>query len=502
MALADRTAFSQAVFEYFLNLFFRMVNNLTSRLEEVEREDLLMFINACLSCTGQREFYDSDYGQKVSLDFLHDYILGNYRLLYCRTLAAGINHFNQSQIILKLLATGKATQPQHREEENQLITATLHNLPAHRAWNLLVQIRKRGINNRRARAIVKHYISSRSDRFTFDAVKYRSKIRAIATHNHLKLDTESNDFIFRRWQNSFQTELYEQFRQGHYSAKAIYNLPFTVAEGLAAKHDIPRERFLAGIAKQMTVNEKLRLQNSSEKAKVQLEIDPHCLSLTKLALYILSLSLEIRQQKKAELRSAIINSAKALLGRSHFKLGKVATVLDRSYSSSGSSEKRRRPLGIALASHYLISLVAREYRDFWTVPTNDPFMVTPRGQTNIATPLLSALTWQPELIIIISDGWENDPPAATAELLRVYRCKIDPHGKTSIIHCNPVFNADDYTLKRISPLIPTVGLREAEDLQLVLKFARFAEGKATLAELQAYLKTRSQQVLRTKNRGI
>ena len=463
------------------------------RAEEVAREDLIMFINACLSCTGQREFYDNDYGQKVSLDFLHDYILGNYRLLYCRTLAAGINHFNQIQIVLKLLATGKETQPEHRQEENRLITATLHNLPPHRAWSLLVQIRQRQINNRRARAIVKQYIDSRSGRFEFDAVKYRSKLRAIATHNHLKLDNEANDFIFRRWQNSFETKLYEQFRQGHYSAEAIYSLPFTVAEGLAAKHKIPREKFLARIEGQMTAHEKLRLQGSSEKAGVKIEINPYRLSLTKLALYILSLPLDVRYQRKTQLQQAIETSV-TCLERSLIR-GKVATVLDRSYSSSGSSEKRRRPLGIALAIHYLLSTAAEEYRAFWTIPTNDPLMVTPRGQSNIATPLLSALAWQPELIIIISDGWENDPPAATAELLRVYRNKLDPQGKISIVHCNPVFNADDFNLKRISSLIPTVGLREAEDLSLVLKFASFAEGRATLNELEAYLATRTQQVI-------
>ncbi len=122
-----------------------MVSYLALKEEEVAREDLLMFINACLSCTGQREFYDDAYGQKVSLDFLHDYILGNYRRLYCRTLAAGINHFNQIQIILKLLATGKQTKPEDREEENSLITAALYELPPHRAWNLLLQIRKQGI---------------------------------------------------------------------------------------------------------------------------------------------------------------------------------------------------------------------------------------------------------------------------------------------------------------------------------------------------------------------
>ena len=102
-----------------------MVISWASRVEQVAQEDLLMFINACLTCTGQREFYDDDYGQKVSLDFLHDYILGNYRLLYCRTLAAGINHFNQIQIVLKLLATGRATAPEHRVEENRFMNPAL-----------------------------------------------------------------------------------------------------------------------------------------------------------------------------------------------------------------------------------------------------------------------------------------------------------------------------------------------------------------------------------------
>lgn len=68
-----------------------MLQSAASRVAQVAREDLVMFINACLACTGQREFYDDAYGQRVSIDFLHDYILGNYRLLYARSLCAGIN---------------------------------------------------------------------------------------------------------------------------------------------------------------------------------------------------------------------------------------------------------------------------------------------------------------------------------------------------------------------------------------------------------------------------
>lgn len=186
-----------------------MASTWTQRQQQVEREDLVMFINACLSCTGQREFYDDAWGQKLSLDFLHDYILGNYRLLYARTLAAGINHFNQSQIILKLLATGKQTLPEHRQEEGRLIATTLNALPTQRAWKVLEQVRKRRINNRRARAITRDYIATHQNRLDFDAVKYRSKVRAIATHNHLKLPGEVGPFLFRDWPQQFETDLFE-----------------------------------------------------------------------------------------------------------------------------------------------------------------------------------------------------------------------------------------------------------------------------------------------------
>jgi hypothetical protein len=466
------------------------------RLARVEREDLVMFVNACLSCTSQGEFYDDysySYGQKVSLDFLHEYILGNYRRLYCLTLGAGINHFNQAQIILKLLASGNRTRA--CEIENALITTTLNRLPPQRAWGLLLQLRKLGINNRRARSIAQHYIISRGDKLPFQAVKYRSKLRAIVSHFHLKLEPELNDFLFGRWKQSFSNPLFEQFRQASYSASAIYQLPFTVAEGLAVKHQIPREIFLAKIQSQMTAGEKLRMQESASKVGTSLSIDPHKLSLTKLALYILSLSPIERQQRHTELTSWLQLSAAATLRQTPLKMGKVAAILDRSYSSSGSREKRRRPLGIALAVDALLRAAATEYRAFWTVPIDNALMVTARGQTNLAIPLLDALQWKVDTILIVSDGWENDPPEAVAELLRVYYGRLDKQRRIEILHCNPVFNPNDYELKQLSPLIPTIGIREAEDLPTVLAFMRFADGRSHLGDLEKYLLDRSNDIL-------
>ncbi|KST65046.1 hypothetical protein [Mastigocoleus testarum] len=467
------------------------------RLEQVAREDLVMFINACVTCTGQKEFYDSAYGQRVSIDFLHEYILGNYRLLYARTLATGINHFNQAQIILKLLATGRHTLPEYKQEEGTLIATALKKLPPQRAWGVLQQLQHRKINNRRSRAIARDYLQQRRD-VSFDAVKYRKKMRAIACHTHLKLQGELNSFLFRNWEKKeYQTELFENFRQAHFSTEAIYKLPFTVAEGLATKHKIPRDLFLSRIQERMTLGEKLRFQGAAESSEVKIDLNLGRLPLTKLALYVLSLSLETRRQKWDILNRALINSAQKTLKQGPFKLGKVAVVLDCSYSSSGSSEKRRRPLGIVLAAHYLFKVASEEYHPFWTVPVQDPLLVHPRGQTDLATPLLDALELNPDLVIIISDGYENDPPQGAAEVLRIYCEQIDPKQNTSVIHCNPVFNSDDFSLRSLSPNIPTVGLRSAEDLPTVISFARFASGGSSYSELEEYLEKRVQIMLST-----
>ena len=476
------------------------------RREQVAREDLVLFINACFACTGQKEFYSDGWRQRVSIDFLHRYILGNYRLLYARTLAAGINDFNAAQIIVNLLSTGRSVDPAHRVEEGALIAAALRRMPPQRAWRVLSTLRERKINNRRARAIVREYAGSRD--IVFDSVKYRVKVRSALRHTHDTKATspqppppegerrdygELGAFLFRGWkERAFKTPLYESFRAAHFSASSIYKLPFTVAEGLAAKHGIDRKVFLQGIEAQMTEGEKLRMQRSAEESKSKAPaVDWDRLPLTKLTLYALSLTPEQRVIEQERLLSALMSAAHSSLRRSPMRLGKVAAVLDNSYSSFGSSEKRRRPLAVAIAADYLLRTASTEYRAFWSTPTDDPLSTRAHGQTDLSTPILDALDWGPDLVVIVSDGCDNDPPHGAGEVLRVFRSKLDPGHVVSIVHCNPVFDPEDYLLKSVSPFVPTVGLRDAEDLSTMLGFARFADGSESLAELEAYLAARS-----------
>ena len=471
--------------------------------ERVAREDLVTFINASVACSGQREFYADARGQAVAIDFLHAYVIGNYRLLYARSLAAGINHFNQAEVILHLLADGRHAAPEHRAEEGALIAATLRALPTHRAYHVLEALRARRVNNRRARAIIRDHLASRPD-LAFEAVKYRRSARAAVAHAHLRLPGELGAFLFRGVrERRYATPLFEAFRQAHFAEKAIYDLPFTIAEGLAHKHRVPRDVFLGRIEPRLTAGERLRLQEASARALGErFALDLSTAPPTRLASYVLSLPIEERRARRTELHAALDRAAHRAAVRTaavgSVSYGRVAAVLDRSYSSSGSNEKRRRPLAVALAGSYFLRAAAREYRAFWSADVEDEILMDARGATDLATPLLDALAWGADTIVILSDGYENDPPRGAAEVLRVYTEKLARPGGPFLVHLNPVFDVEGYAPRALSTAIPTLGLRDAEDIPTMLGFARFAGGASTLDELEAYLGARAARLLAPK----
>ena len=467
-------------------------------LETVTREDLVLFLNAAFACTGQREFYHTADEQRVSVQFLHAYILGNYRRLYARSLAAGVNDFNAAEIILGLLKTGRDTPPTFREEENSLLTTALRRLPPQRGWKLITRLRRERINNRRARALIRDYALQQSD-LTFQAVKYRRHVRAAAVHTHLRLPGELPAFLFGRSPQGFQTPLLETFRRARYSHQAVYELPFTVAQGMAAKHGIAQDVFLRNIAPRLTEGERLRVQGRSGG---EVEVRPERLSLTALCLYLLSLSLPERQERDVQLTEWLDQAARPVLSRRPLRLpaGPVAAVLDNSFSAAGSREKRRRPLALALASDRLLGTALRDtaYRAFWTAPVSSPLLVTARGQTNLSERLIDALEWGARTVIVVSDGVENDPPG-TFHAVLLAAGRLVPG--LNVLHFNPVFDAEMLTVRGLSPLVPAVGLRDADDLPTALSFARFAAGQTDMNDLDQYLAGRVRTFLGGRTRA-
>ncbi|MFD3973752.1 hypothetical protein [Streptomyces cyaneofuscatus] len=465
----------------------------------VAAEDVLLFANAVITATGQREFRSGALDQQLSLDFLHAYVRVNYRRVYAASLALDINDHNAARIVLGLLETAGEADAEERRTEGRLIAARLARLPPQRVYRLFGEVRRAGINNRRTRAIMRDWLAARPD-LGHDAVKYRSGVRTAARHVHLRCPqgadplAEIGAFLFRPGKlPRYEHPLLDAWRRAHYEQGAVAELPFTVAEGFAARHGMKREVFLKRAAPRMTRLERLRTQAAFQRTDVDLTVMP----LTRLALYVLALPFDQRAARRAELTGALRTAARRAAGKQAGSWGRVHAVLDDSFSSSGSVQKRRRPLAVALACHHLLEALAAPgaYRGLWTSGRGDALLVRPWGPTPLGMRVLDALEpgpggAEPDRLVIVSDGWDNAPAGLAGEVLRVWRARLDPGRRTAVVHVNPVYDADGFDVRRLAAGVPTAGIRDAEDLPALVEIARFAEGRTGAAELHAYLDRR------------
>ncbi|WP_411138322.1 hypothetical protein [Streptomyces sp. C10] len=477
-----------------------------SSADLVAAEDVLLFVHAAITSTGQREFHSGEEEQQLSLDFLHAYVRINYRPLYAASLALDINDHNAALIVRGLLETAGEATAQERRTEGRLIAARLARLPAPRVYRLFRALRAAKVNNRRTRAIMRDWLAARPDP-ALDAVKYRAGLKCAARHAHLPPDGgrggerkggdgELGDFLFAPGRRTrFATPLLDAWRRAHYEQGALYELPFTVAEGFAAKHGIGRRAFLERIAPRMTRLERLRVQESARAHRAEVPTDLRGMPLTRLASYVLGLPLDDRAARRAELTGALRAAARRSAGAQAGTWGRVAAVLDDSFSTTGSRQKRRRPLATALACHFLLEALAECYLPRWTSGRQDALLAYPYGPTPLGMRLLEALEDAPERLVIVSDGWDNAPPGLAGEVLRIWRTRLDPEHRTSVVHLNPVYDAEDFAVRRLAAAVPTAGVRNAEDLPALVQLARFAEGRTGLAELRAHLDDRVRQFL-------
>lgn len=460
-------------------------------MDTLAASDLLLFVNAAVTSTGQREFRGDAGQQRLSLDFVHSYMIGNYRDLYAATLALDINDHNAALIVRRLLGAPGEASPDERRLEGRLVGRRLALMPPQRVYDLFRTLRRARVNNRMTRAIIRDWLAARPDP-AFDAVKYRNVVKEAVRHAHLAPAGELGPFLFAtRSQKRYTTAILDSWRRAHFERAAIYELPFTVAEGFAARHGIDRAVFLERATPTMTRLERLRLRTAADRAGVDVALDLATMPLTRLASYVLSLSLDDRAARRAELTGALRAAALRAAGRHAGRWGRVVAVLDDSFSSIGSVQKRRRPLAVALAAHFLLEALADTYVPLWTSGRTDALLLYPFGATPLGERVLDGLEHAPERLLILSDGWDNAPPGLAAEVLRVWRTRLDPERRTAVVHLNPVYDADDFDVHRLSADVPTVGVRDAEDIPALVEFALLAAGTGELDVLRSHLAQRT-----------
>jgi hypothetical protein len=119
----------------------------------------------------------------------------------------------------------------------------------------------------------------------------------------------------------------------------------------------------------------------------------------------------------------------------------------------------------------------------------------PIGATGLGERIVDALELRPDRLVVVSDGWDNDPPGLAGEVLRVWHTHLDPDRATSVVHLNPVYDAGTFDVRRLGPGVATVGLRDAEDAIALVELARFATGGTEFDELRGHLAARVEEFL-------
>ena len=245
-----------------------------------------MFVNAAITSTAQREFRRTPAEQRMSLDFLHEYVLGNYRELYAATLALDINHLNAALIVTNLLRTAADAGPATARCRGAADRgAGWRCCPRNGCTPCSASCAGCGVNNRRTRAIMRDWVAARPDP-AFDAVKYRRSLSVAARHAHLRLPDEVGTALFDwRRPKRYDTPILESWRRAHYRG----DVPSTTCRtrwprGWPPSAGINRTRFLTTSRPRLTAGERLRLQGTGRRSGVDaLAMDLAGAPLTRLA---------------------------------------------------------------------------------------------------------------------------------------------------------------------------------------------------------------------------
>ncbi|WP_165967023.1 VWA domain-containing protein [Actinomadura sp. 7K507] len=144
--------------------------------------------------------------------------------------------------------------------------------------------------------------------------------------------------------------------------------------------------------------------------------------------------------------------------------GTLALVLDASASMRGYGDREWAVLSQAAALRMVLSQVCARL-EVIEVGGDER---DPRGATDLATGVLDALGTAPDLVAVVSDGYENVFPG---DLARVVASLPRAGVATPVVFCHAMFTgSDDLALRRPAPSLPQRGFWHQDDFAELLSW--------------------------------
>ncbi len=191
-----------------------------------------------------------------------------------------------------------------------------------------------------------------------------------------------------------------------------------------------------------------------------------------------------RGGKSEQLMEAVENYVKEAAAKLPRFDGTLALVFDASASTKSYGDRQYCCLAQSVALKLVLEQCCSKVKVYQVGGTVDRLPM-PEGYTDIATSLLDALKGKPDLIAIVSDGYENLYPG---DLSRVVATLPQIGIETPIVFCHSKFTKqDDLELRRPSQNIPQLEFWHQEDFKNLVIYMLSIVGGKSEASLQEFL---------------
>lgn len=455
---------------------------------------LVEYLTLACTSTGQATFYNTKKDQDKALADIHGEMLRTNRRLYALSVVLPVNDKSRQLVLENLLSTGKLAED--TKLEGGAIGYVISDMQFNRVLNLLVTLREKKVNNARTRNLGE-LVWAQVD--AFQAIKYAGKLRTILRHCHIKegsdpVKAELHQWLFGKIVKAEQVQ-HNPKLVSRIKAKTdyqeVFNLPYDIARDIAVNvhkkkvEDFDRE--FAGRDKNeekgqeevvakgtATRKETLRARKTTGDTKVD---------FTRFGLYELLMHAHKNPGDAVAVMPAVKRKAQEIAGMLRLP-PKVALVVDNSVSALGSAERQFQPLAtIEAISHIFQNCEGSDVKVFYVGPTpENGELLKAEDASNLRRPLVKALMTRPDVVVILSDGYENVRAGSVSQILSSKAVKdLGVH----VLHLNPVAAAESGKTRELAKNCLTMALPDPERLPMVALLGIAAANPAVLEPLFA-----------------
>lgn len=459
------------------------------------------FLDTAATATARATFYNTRAEQEAATESVHADLFALDRGIYTLALLLpGVTDFSRQLGTVRLLRSAQTEGWLSPEQEGGATRALLRQLPPQRMLKLFGMLRTERVNNARTRRLILSTLLG-TNSLEFWAVKYRRKLATALIHawgrrtasiiesvlaKSVEDRTDKERQIVQRQLYRFahgtdddRVEQCVRFILGdeegltlrrlaaYHDAKQDFargrDLPFETMEGIRSRfhRDKTSAEVLELTKRQLTAGQKMGLQRKAKEADVAVEFDPAKYDSVRLYVYAYEMGLS------DAIHIELLRKAQATAERLPVRFEHAGILLDVSASMMGHDTQARRPISVALALRDLLAETAERA----TIVSSDgrpapvAELIEPAGDTSLAAALVSLLKREPDVVFVLTDGYENAPAGRFAEVVRaVRRIGIE----TPIHQFSPVFAAESRSVRTLCEIVPGLPVSKPEAIGLGL----------------------------------